>query len=96
MDAETMDLTEKYFDAKFENVNDNMKNINLKLDSVASSVDRIDGKVVEHGVRLSLVEESQKDHLTNHDKKDSKGQFNASQWVAVFLVIIAILADKFL
>lgn len=91
-----MDLTEKYFNEKFNNVNDNMQNLSDNLEKVVISVDRIDGKVVEHGVRLSLVEGSQKEHLDNHKTKDSKNQFNLSQWVAVFLVIAAILADKIL
>jgi hypothetical protein len=92
--AEVLDAgTTKYLDTKFKNLDD-------KLDKLVVSVERIDGKVEDHSIRLSLVEKSHNEHIESHnrndDKKESKKQFGISQWIAVILVILAILSDKFL
>jgi hypothetical protein len=91
-----LELTEKYFDGKFDNVETKIKNVDDKLAKVIESVERIDGKVADHSVRLSIVEKSHKDHIEDHGKHENKRRFNTGQWIAVGLVIIAILSDKFL
>ena len=94
-----MDLTEKYFDAKFQNVNDNMINLSVNLKKVGESVDRVDGTVVEHGVRLSIVEKSQEDHIEDHKEHQGQSQFNIGIWimVAIFAIDkISIFIERFL
>jgi hypothetical protein len=94
--SDMLDLTEKYFDQKFQNTNDRILSVDDKLDKVVTSVEKIDGKVVEHDVRLSAVEKSQIDHLEEHKNKETKKEFSVSQWIAVALVIAAVLFDKVL
>lgn len=81
--------TKDYFNAKFDNIDD-------KLDTLVKTVDKIDGKVVEHGVRLSLLESSHQDHIENHKDKDSKQRFQYEQLIGFGFVVAAILVDKFI
>lgn len=93
-----MDLTEKYFDQKFETTDSNIKAVDDKVNKVVVTVEKIDGKVAEHGVRLSLVEQSQKDHINNHtnNKEDKKWNIEMKIIITIFALgqLMAII-DRF-
>jgi hypothetical protein len=81
--------TKDYFNEKFDNTNE-------KLDTVISTVEKIDGKVVEHGLRLSLVEKAHDDHIKNHKDKEGRQRFQYEQLIGFAFVVAAILVDKFI
>lgn len=84
--------TKDYFNEKFDNTNE-------KLDTVIATVDKIDGKVVEHDVRIAIVEKSQEDHITDHQEHKSTSQFSIGIWVMVAIFAIdkiSAFIDRFL
>ncbi len=82
--------TQDYLNEKFENTNN-------KLDKVITTVDRIDGKVVEHDVRIALVETAQTSHLENHKKMAADKKFNVQQFISLLAIMVTIfLSFKYL
>ncbi len=76
----------EYLDLKFSAVIEEIKVTTKENTANISANERQIDKI------LSYISE----HQRVHETKENKNQWNISQWVAVILVIAAIMSDKFL
>lgn len=88
--SELMDEKDtKYLDGRFSNLEG-------KMDAVVSSVEKIEGEVVDLKIQTALNEDRLKEHIKNDKTKENKSQWTWGQVITVAACLLAILADKLL
>jgi len=89
MDKVVVGAEEKYFETKFDNLNE-------KIDNLLTSMNKHDYKIDVIEKKVTDLESFRDYHVKEHDNKVERKQFSIGQVVVLIVCVVTILSDKFL